>query len=65
MHMWGSRADLCEKLQGNIRLEGEYTCEGGLGGLVHMWGPRADLCEKLPGDIRLEGEYPCEGGPGG
>ena len=22
----GPRADLCEKLQGNIRLEGEYTC---------------------------------------
>ena len=24
--MWWPRADLCEKLQGNIRLEGEYTC---------------------------------------
>ena len=24
--MWGPRADLCEKLQGDIRLEGEYTC---------------------------------------
>ena len=51
--MWGPRADLCQKLQGNIRLEGEYPCGG----------PRADLCEKLQGNIRLKGEHPC-GGPG-
>ena len=26
--MWGPRADLCEKIQGDIRLEGGYTCGG-------------------------------------
>ena len=69
--MWGPRADLCEKLQGNIRLEGEYTCTWRVSAHVgaQAWkvstyvGPRADLCEKLQGNIRLEGEYTC-GGPG-
>ena len=62
--MWEPRADLCEKLQGNIKLEGEYTCTWRVsthvpGGWVHIWEPRADLCEKLQGNIRLEGEYTC------
>ena len=37
--MWGPRADLCEKLQGNIRLEGEYTCGGP--GLISVRNYRA------------------------
>ena len=32
--MWGPRADLCEKLQGNIRLEDEYPC--GVPGLISV-----------------------------
>ena len=41
----GPRADPCEKLQGNIRLEGEYTCTWRVSahvprGWVHMWEPK-------------------------
>ena len=35
--MAGPRADLCEKLQGNIRLEGEYTCNWRLSTHVGTW----------------------------
>ena len=57
----GPRADLCEKLQGNIRLEGEYTCTWRVS--AHVPGGWVHMC--------LEGEYTCTwrvsthvGGPG-
>ena len=45
----GRRADLCEKLQGNIRLEGEYLSEGGM-----SW--------RVSNGAAVEGEYPRWGG---
>ena len=50
--MWGPRADLYEKLQGNIRLQGEYTC-GGLEGEYTCGGLEGEYTRGDPGLISV------------
>ena len=51
--MWGPRADLCEKLQGNIRLEGEYPCGGP--GLISVRNYRATSGWRVSTHVGAQG----------
>ena len=55
----GRRADLCEKLQGNIRLEGEYLPGSGrtlrVSTRAGVGGPGPDNPRNVPGETRTQG----------
>ena len=53
VHMWGPRADPCEKLQGNIRLEGEYPC--GVQGLISVRNYRATSGWRVSTHVGTQG----------